>query len=279
MNSQEAKRLLEMLRPGGDDSADPQFAKALQQAESDPELGRWLAEQKTFDQGIARSLKGVPVPAELRNTLLAIVPKEQEKENVLRPLFPLWSRWRDWRVTTAAAAVVLLASFGFVLAQYNKPTAFSEFRRELLKEAWGSEAHLEFRSTSFARVRQWLSSQGIADVKLPAGFRRCTFKVARSWKSAPTASRCSVWSKARSTCICLSWTAFNWRDCPSAAYPTLNDAVPGKLPPGNRATEPICSPASSRTRSSPSSAKQGVGPFGARDWRMAIGEWRLAGDS
>jgi hypothetical protein len=171
MNSQEAKRLLEMLRPGGEDSADPQFTKALQQAESDPELGRWLAEQKTFDQGIARSLKGVPVPAELRNTLLAIVPKEQEKENVLRPLFPLWSRWRDWRVTTAAAAIVLLASFGFVLAQYNKPTAFSEFRRELLKEAWGSEAHLEFRSTSFARVRQWLFSQGIADVKLPAGFK------------------------------------------------------------------------------------------------------------
>ena len=46
MKSEEAKQLLEVFRPGGEDLGDPRFLEALKQTECDPALGRWFAEQE-----------------------------------------------------------------------------------------------------------------------------------------------------------------------------------------------------------------------------------------
>ena len=44
----------------------------------------------------------------------------------------------------------------------NRPAQFPEFRAEMIQQAWGDDAHLDFESSDFLRIRQWLAGQ-IAD--------------------------------------------------------------------------------------------------------------------
>src|SRR4029079_15043537 len=44
MNTQQAKEILSLYRPGTADAEDPSFAEALRLCERDPELERWFSE-------------------------------------------------------------------------------------------------------------------------------------------------------------------------------------------------------------------------------------------
>lgn len=159
MNSKEAKQLLEVYRPGGADAEDPQFKEALQQARRDPALGDWFREQQTFDAAFAGSLKEASAPGDLRDSILA------GRKIVKLPL------WRDWRLRAAAAAVVILAVAGGLLAT-GRQERFPEFRAELIEQAWDGQAHLDFESSDVHHIRQWLARQNAsADFTLPAGLR------------------------------------------------------------------------------------------------------------
>ena len=150
MNSQEAKQLLEVYRPGSADEADPRFGEALAQAGRDPELARWFENQRRFDRQMAEGLQTVSAPADLKSTILA-------GRKIVRPVF-----WQQWRAqAAAAAAVAALAIVGGVMAM-NRPAQFPEFRAEMIQQAWGDDAHLDFESSDFLRIRQWLAGQ-IAD--------------------------------------------------------------------------------------------------------------------
>jgi hypothetical protein len=96
MNSQEAKTILEMYRPGHGNVADPRLAEALEQVRRDRGLGRWFEEQRAFDGLMAGSVKSIPVPADLKASLLA------SRKIVRLPL------WRDGRARAAMAAVILI---------------------------------------------------------------------------------------------------------------------------------------------------------------------------
>lgn len=71
MNNHDARFLLQAYRPGGDDSADPQMAEALEQAKRDPDLGAWLAIEQSFDTAMTEKLRTVTPPAGLREAILA----------------------------------------------------------------------------------------------------------------------------------------------------------------------------------------------------------------
>ena len=100
MNDQ-AKLLLSAYRPGGNDASDPAFAEALAQAQRDPQLRAWLEESQRFDQVISEKLRGVPVPADLRSTILAGAKFSRPRR---------W--WQGSRVWAIAAALAVLASLG-----------------------------------------------------------------------------------------------------------------------------------------------------------------------
>jgi hypothetical protein len=161
MNSLEARRLLEVYRPGGADEAEPLFTEALRQVERDPELARWFQEQRTFDGDLAAGLRTLPAPADLKSFLLA-------SRKVVRPPF-----WRDWRVRAAAAAIVfVLAVVGGAFAT-TKPVPFPQFRSELIDRAWDGQTHLDFESTDVVRIKQWLARNfAPADFTLPEGLRQ-----------------------------------------------------------------------------------------------------------
>ena len=160
MKSQEAKRLLEIYRPGSADEADPRFGEALAQAGRDPELARWFEDLRRFDRQLADSLKTVSAPTDLKDAILA-------SRKVVRPAF-----WQNWRAqAAAAAAITALAIAGGEMAM-NRPSQFPEFRSELIQQAWDGQSHLDFESSDVIRVRQWLAGQNAsAEFVVPDALR------------------------------------------------------------------------------------------------------------
>lgn len=104
MNDQ-AKLLLSAYRPGGADATDPAFSEALSQAERDPQLRAWFQESQQFDQAIAEKLRSVPVPADLRNTILAGAKFSQRKSP--------WLRARFWAIAALFAVIASVAAMWF----------------------------------------------------------------------------------------------------------------------------------------------------------------------
>src|SRR5438067_7586948 len=98
MTKEEAKRILAAYRPGDQDRLDSSFAEALQEIGKDPELARWLAEEREFDRAVAAHLNSVPVPFALKTRVLANMgPQTATKRRWLAPL------------AAAGAALLLLA--------------------------------------------------------------------------------------------------------------------------------------------------------------------------
>jgi hypothetical protein len=92
----EAKLLLQACRPDGQDDALPAFGEALALVERDPELKAWWEAQRAFDRAVSAKLQGVPLPSDLRATILAGRKIEQMTP---RYRLPVW---------LAAAAVMML---------------------------------------------------------------------------------------------------------------------------------------------------------------------------
>lgn len=189
MKNDEAKFILRAYRPGGQDAADPQFAEALAQSRRDPELGRWFAEQTALDTAIGGKLQSIPVPADLKASILAgrkIVPIRTEP----------WWRQSLHPAATAAALAVTLATIGY-LALHVPPEPKADFSRftqditDYLGKGYGvlpRHAHLattdvtyfgsqsyrmNYRSPSLDDIRQWLAANGgHGDFTSPPGLKK-----------------------------------------------------------------------------------------------------------
>ncbi len=103
MNDQ-SKLILSAYRPGGQDANDPAFALPLAQAERDPHLREWLGESQSFDRAVSDRLRSVPVPSDLRATILA-------GGKLSRP-GSWWNRPKFWAV---AAVLAVLAALPAIL--------------------------------------------------------------------------------------------------------------------------------------------------------------------
>jgi len=99
LDSDKARTILLLYRPDVDDG-DPQFAEALKQAERDPELAAWLAEQEASYSDVRRELRSIEPPADLHGKILRERPIPFPQS---RPIVRLWQ---------IAAAVALLAGIG-----------------------------------------------------------------------------------------------------------------------------------------------------------------------
>lgn len=189
MNHDEAKFILRAYRPGGQDTDDPQFAEALAHARRDPELTRWLAEQTALDAAISEKLQAIPVPKDLKATILAgrkVVPLRAE----------LWWRRSIHPMAAAAALAITFATIGY-LALHEPPEPKADFARfteditDYLGKGYGvlpRHAHLastdntyfgamsyrmNYRSPSLDDIRQWLTQNGgHSDFTSPDGLKK-----------------------------------------------------------------------------------------------------------
>ena len=158
MNSEEAKSILKVYRSGGQDAGNPLFAAALEQAKNDPKLARWLAEQHSFDAAVISAVKSIPVPRDLKASLLP--------ERKITPL-PLWHGW-PVRLAAAAAVIALAAVSIFWLKKGSHD--FNDYRTEIVEASWDNSPHLEYSSATLKDAQQWfVHQQAHGDFVLPAG--------------------------------------------------------------------------------------------------------------
>ena len=101
MDSDRARAILSIYRHGIDDH-DAQFAEALRQADQDPELRAWLAEQQKEFREIRHELRSLPVPADLAGDILRQRPIPFPQPN--KPV-------RIWAIAAAVALVAGMAGF------------------------------------------------------------------------------------------------------------------------------------------------------------------------
>ena len=101
MDKQEAKLLLQALRPAQLDASQPVIAEVLAMVEKDSELKAWWEAQQSFDLKVSAKLREIQVPDELRSMILAGRKIEQFRT---QPHFSWW--------LAAAAAVAILCVAG-----------------------------------------------------------------------------------------------------------------------------------------------------------------------
>ena len=160
MNNEEARRILALFRPQRDDPADPFFAEALKQAERDPELAAWLAEEQEFDRMVAAGVNAMVVP---RGNRAAIISKARAGSK----------RAVSWAqaAVLAAAALVFLALILNTWSRFVSPAvSLEDYRGEIIGFVKLTPP-LEFESHKAEKIKEWLERAQAPAVEIPAGLR------------------------------------------------------------------------------------------------------------
>lgn len=155
MNNEEAKFILSAYRADGRDANDSHFAAALEQARWDPVLGAWFKDAQEFDSAVARSLRAVRPPADLRAAILV-------GAEASRP-----TRWR-MRTWAIAAIVALCAGLLGIWMANRQPaqTAFADWQEAAL-HFLENAPKLDHHSPRAEDLRNWLRS---VDSPVPSEF-------------------------------------------------------------------------------------------------------------
>ena len=77
MDREQARFILQSLRPDGTDKASADFEEALMVAAKDSVLGKWLSAERRRDAVIAEAFEDVPVPPDLIDEILTQVSSER----------------------------------------------------------------------------------------------------------------------------------------------------------------------------------------------------------
>ena len=214
MDSQQAKEILGLYRPGLDDAGDPFFAEALAHAQRDPELGRWLEQQHGVDAALRRKFDEIDAPANLEQEILS-------ECKVVRP-----SIWRERRVllVAAAAAVVLAALVGYLRWQPASQN-FKAFR-QTMAELVSGEYKMMLESKDLDAIRRFLAANhGPAD-----------YTLTKEMEKLP-AEGCALidWHGRRVSLVCLDRGADNDLFLFIIDRAALPDPPPGQTPQFARA--------------------------------------------
>ena len=163
MDSRQAKEILMRSRPETTDAADAEFVEALEQARRDPELGRWFAQHRVFQNTIRDRLRQLPVPPGLKERILAgSSPVE----------ITVWWRRPAFAALAATAAIVSLAAVVFFRPQPTEDRSFAAFRNRMVRSAQRSYA-MDMATTNLSEIRAFLAAhKGHADYVLPARLER-----------------------------------------------------------------------------------------------------------
>jgi hypothetical protein len=131
MDNQEAKFILKAYRPGGADAGNAVFCEALAQAQRDPGLRTWFEREQARDKAVAAKLKSVPIPAGLRESILAGGKMSASRRS--------WWQQPMWLALAASVAILLTAT---VVWQLRGPRMdWYQLTVQILDDAAQGERH------------------------------------------------------------------------------------------------------------------------------------------
>ena len=143
MDSQQAKKILLLHRPGIDHEADPELEAALEQAKRDPELARWFEQHCAVQIAIRSKFKEIPLPSGLREKILA--------ENKVRRL-PFW---RTPVFLAAAATIALLFLAGSLWFPPREEPNFSAYQDRMVRTALRNY-RMNMVTNDLSQIREYL---------------------------------------------------------------------------------------------------------------------------
>ena len=183
MDNREAKFILNVYRPGGQDASDPRFSEALDQARRDPMLERWFSESIAFDTAMTEKFSAIEVPPDLRENILAGV-------KVSRPLRSPFIKW------AIAAALISMAIFGSLIWHAARPAHLAGWQSQALDVVSSlvrNESSFDAQSHNADQLLAWLrANHAPAAQKLPGNLGKLesigckTF----SWNGIPVSVIC-----------------------------------------------------------------------------------------
>jgi hypothetical protein len=160
MDRKEAKLILSALRHGGSEANEPAFAEAVAQAETDPELKAWWQAQQEFDRKIAAKLAEVPVPADLRENILA-------RRKIAR--FEPRVRYSTWLAAAAVVAFLCVAGTFWQVANYG-PVDRSDYTDAVVSELGDNGPDLALTSADHQKIIAWLKAHSAPVGDMPPRF-------------------------------------------------------------------------------------------------------------
>lgn len=148
MDNNKAQLRLAVYRRTGEDAQDSFFTEALQQAEKDPALREWLADQQAFDAQFGAALSEIRAPREGRALIEATMMRRPAR------------RIRWWPMAMAASIAVLFAlyvSFGRPRGVTLPQTAsVAEMAHHLTEH----HASIGLMSGDYVKLRAWIAERG-----------------------------------------------------------------------------------------------------------------------
>lgn len=163
MDNDRAKMILSAYRADGADASDPIFAEALAQAQRDPELARWFAEERALDERMHAALQSVRPPADLKDALLLAAKVSR------MPAHRAWWARPAW--LAAAAAIVLFAGLAFfALKPDREPMTLAGVTSEMARLQREDRVSLGAMISDPAQIQRWLKEhEGPHDFAAPTG--------------------------------------------------------------------------------------------------------------
>jgi hypothetical protein len=183
VNRQEAKRILELYRPGTADARDPEIAAALDQVRGNAELQRWFEQHCALQRTLRRKFRDLPVSARLKESILA-------QRTIVRP--EVW--WRNPVRLAAAAALVLLAGVASLWFRPRVPDGFTDYRARMVSTALRVGTYqMSIVTNDMAPVRQFMEARGApSDYRLTRGLGDLSLTGGDSlhWRGHPVSMVC-----------------------------------------------------------------------------------------
>ena len=182
MTRSEARTVLQLYRPGIDDSADPEVAEALRLVSKDSELEAWYQEHHRFQTAMRQSVRNVSVPTDLKDKILA-----QRKIVPLSPFFPGWLKIAAVVVTLAALSIAWMMFSGARI-----PDRFADYKSRMVRSAL-REYRMDVSTNDLAQVRAHMASHGApADFSIPKrlGKLQLTGGGVLRWRNHPVSMVC-----------------------------------------------------------------------------------------
>lgn len=188
MNLDEAKTLLLLHRPGTDETADPQVAKALALAGSNPELAAWLAAQRAQQPALRAKFRQITPPPGLREQIISEQAASQRRRAVRR------TAW-----FAAAALLVLLGSVALIWLPHQPPeNPLARYQHRMVRTALEGYA-MDVLTNDVSVIRASLAlHHAPSDFTLPGPLQHnVTGCAAMEWQNAKVALVCFRTGKPR----------------------------------------------------------------------------------
>jgi len=184
VNSEQAKEILTLYRPGTADSSDPEFSGALGQAKRDPELGHWLEQHCAVYERTREKFRQIQVPPGLKEQILS----ERKIHTTMQVRLKV-----ALAVATFAVALGLGVLIGTIRFTPREDLTFTGFRNRMARTvSRGSYPPMDLVTSNLESIQKYLADKGRGGYSLPPTLQKTqtTGCALLSWQNNPVTMIC-----------------------------------------------------------------------------------------